>query len=111
MNTMYDVESIAKKRRSEIFCSVFWCVFGILLLLASILAIIFKGTNTLIFIISSLCAVISLCMLFYEKRNAKFGSTKTYVGVVEKVDVKVVGIKTVSENTKSEVKEETEEKE
>ena len=89
MNTRYDVESIAKKRRNEIFCSVFWCVFGILLLLASILAIIFKGTNTLIFIISSLCAIISLCMLFYEKRNAKFGSTKTYVGVVEKVDVKV----------------------
>ena len=89
MNTRYDVASIAKKRRNEIFCSVFWCVFGILLLLASILAIIFKGTNTLIFIISSLCAIISLCMLFYEKRNAKFGSTKTYVGVVEKVDVKV----------------------
>lgn len=89
MNTRYDVEFITKKRKREMFCSIFWCIFGVLLLLASVVAIIFKGTNTLFFIISSLCAIISLCVLFYEKRNAKFGSTKTYVGVVEKVDVKV----------------------
>ncbi|MBO5315177.1 MAG: hypothetical protein J6B48_01975 [Clostridia bacterium] len=89
MNTRYDIDGIAAKRKSEIFCSIFWCVFGILLLIASIVAMLFKGSNTILFIISAVCAIISLCILFYEKRNAKFGSTKGYSGTVEKIDLKI----------------------
>lgn len=89
MNTRYDIDGISSKRKSETFCSIFWCVFGVLLLLASVIAMILKGTNIIAFSISSVCAVISLAVLFYEKRNAKFGSTKGYSGIVEKIDLKI----------------------
>ncbi len=89
MNTRYDIDGITSKRKSEIFCSAFWFVFGVLLLAASIIAMLLKGSNTLLFIISATCAVISLAILFYEKRNAKFGSTKGYSGTIEKIDLNV----------------------
>ncbi len=89
MNTRYDVESIAMKRKKEMFCSVFWCIFGVLLLALSIITIIFRGTDILLFVISTLCIIFSLYILFYEKKNAKFARAKTYHGTVEKVDIKV----------------------
>ena len=89
MNTRYDIDGIATKRKTELFCSVFWCAFGVLLLAASIVAMLLKGSNTILFIISAVCAIISLCILFYEKRNAKFDSTKGYSGTIEKIDLNI----------------------
>lgn len=89
MNTRYDIDGIAKKLRSKAFYSVFWRIFGALLLAASIILMLLKGSNTLLFTISAVCAIISLCILFYEKRNAKFGSAKGYFGTIEKIDLKI----------------------
>ena len=89
MNTRYDIDNIAKKRKSEIFCSAFWYIFGVLLLLTSVILMLVKGSNTILFVISAVCAVISLSILFYEKKNAKFGNTKTYSGKIEKIDLNV----------------------
>lgn len=89
MNTRYDIDGIAKKLRSKAFCSVFWRIFGVLLLATSIILMLLKGSNTLLFTISAVCVIISLCILFYEKRNAKFGSAKWYFGTIEKIDLKI----------------------
>lgn len=91
MKARYDVEYIEKKQKQELFCSVLWFAFGVLLLVASVIAIFAKGENPIWFVISGLCAITSLVLLFREKRNAKFGKAKTVFGTVKKAHLKVGG--------------------
>lgn len=91
MDTRYDVDHIEKKQKQEIFCSALWFVFGVLLLVASIVSIFVGGKNPVLFVISCLCAITSLVLLFREKKNAKYGKLKTVHGTVKKVHLKVSG--------------------
>ena len=89
MKTRYDVDCIEKKQKQEMFCSALWLVFGFLLLLSSTISIFTKGENPIWFVISGLCAITSLVLLFREKKNAKFGKLKRVFGTVKKVHLKV----------------------
>ena len=93
MKTRYDIGGIEKKQKQEMFCSALWFVFDLLLLIASITSIFTKGENPVWFVISGLCAITSLALLFREKKNAKFGRLKTVRGTVKKVHLRV-GAKT-----------------
>ena len=99
MKTRYAVEEIEKKQKQEFFCSILWSAFSILLLASSIISIFAKGTDFIWFIISAICAVTSLVILYGEKKRAKFGKLKTVRGTVKKVHLKVgasTGILTAS---------------
>jgi hypothetical protein len=89
MRTRYDIESIEKKQKQEMFCSALWFIFDLLLLTASITLIFTKGENPVWFVISGLCAITSLALLFREKKNAKFGNPKTDFGTVKRVHLLV----------------------
>ena len=89
MKTRYDIGGIEKKQKQEMFCSALWFVFDLLLLAASITSIFTKGENPVWFVISGLCAITSLALLFREKKNAKFGNPKTVFGTVKRVHLKV----------------------
>ena len=93
MKTRYDIGGIEKKQKQEMFCSALWFVFDLLLLIASITSIFTKGENPVWFVISGLCAITSLALLFREKKNAKFGRLKTVRGTIKKVHLRV-GAKT-----------------
>ena len=93
MNMRYAVEEIVKKQKQEIFCSTLWSLFAFLLLVSSVGAIFAKGSDLIWFIISAMCAITSLVILYKEKKNARFGRLKTVRGTVKKVHLRV-GAKT-----------------
>ena len=84
----YNIEYIEKIRKKNTLCSVLWLIFGVLLLTFSLILILTKGKNLVLFIISAACAVFAIILLF-KRKNSGLKYEKTYYGKIEKIDLKV----------------------